>query len=137
CASDGKLLRSKSEVIIYETLLKYGLNPQYEYKLTLDGITKRPDFYISDDDSGVEFYWEHLGMLSDADYANKWKEKLAWYNSHDILTLEENGGSNGTLIITKDDAKGGISVKEIVAIIENAFQLDKKEKIVNEIEQLV
>lgn len=137
CASDGKLLRSKSEVIIYETLLKYDLNPQYEFKLTIDGVTKRPDFYISDDDSGVEFYWEHLGMLSDADYANKWKEKLAWYNGHDILTLKENGGSNGTLIITKDDAKGGISVKEIVTIIEDAFQLDKKEKVVSEIEQLV
>lgn len=136
CASDGKLMRSKSEVIIYETLLKYDLKPQYEHKLTIDGITKRPDFYISDDDSGIEFYWEHLGMLSDVDYAEKWKDKLAWYRSHDILPLEENGGENGTLIITRDDAKGGISVKEIVAIIEEAFQLENRAKVVSEIENL-
>ena len=136
CASDGKLLRSKSEVIIYETLLKYDLEPAYEYELKMGTTVKRPDFYVSDDDSGVDYYWEHLGMLSDPTYSKKWQQKLEWYKSNDILPLEEGGGQNGTLIISRDDAKGGISVKEITEKIENIFELEPKPKSVDEITKL-
>lgn len=136
CASDGKLLRSKSEVIIYEVLLKYGLEPIYEYKLEIDKTIKRPDFYICDDDSGIDYYWEHLGMLSDPHYSKKWQEKLEWYRSNSILPLEEGSGENGTLIITKDDAKGGISVVDITSKIENIFELESKPKAITEISKL-
>ena len=136
CASDGKFLRSKSEVIIYELLLKNNLEPEYEHKLEIDGQIKRPDFFIVDDDSGVEYYWEHLGMLSDISYSKKWKEKLEWYKSKDILPFEQGGGVKGTLIITEDDAKGGISVKDIADKISKIFDIKPKLKIINEIEEL-
>jgi len=136
CASDGKFLRSKSEVIIYELLLKNGLEPEYEYRLEIDGHVKRPDFFIIDDDSGVEYYWEHLGMLHDVDYARKWEEKLRWYKSNDILPVEDGGGDNGTLIITKDDSKGGISAKEIAKIIEENFGYRIGDSTLSEIKEL-
>ena len=136
CASDGKFLRSKSEVIIYELLLKNDLEPEYEYKLEIDGQIKRPDFYIVDDDSGIDYYWEHLGMLNDSNYAQKWNEKLDWYKSKNILPIEEGGGDNGSLIITKDDAKGGISAKDIAKIIEEVFEIKSKDKTLNEIKEL-
>jgi len=136
CASDGTFLRSKSEVIIYEMLLKNNLEPIYEYELRIDNEVKRPDFYISDDDSGEVYYWEHLGMLQDEKYAKKWDEKLAWYKSKDILPVEEGGGSNGTLIITKDDYKGGFSAKEIAEVIENVFDIKQSPKQVTQIEEL-
>ena len=134
CASDGKMLRSKSEVIIYEALIKHELEPVYE--LVLNGETKRPDFYISDEESGIEYYWEHLGMLSDPDYARKWQEKLKWYKSHGILPQEVGGGENGTLIITQDDAKGGISVKEIIKLIEDIFEVSTEPKAGDDITKL-
>lgn len=136
CASDGKFLRSKSEVIIYELLLKNGLEPVYEYELEIDGQTKRPDFYIVDDDSGVEYYWEHLGMLNDIDYAQKWKLKLDWYKSKNIIPFTEGGGENGTLIITKDDPKGGISAKEIADLIENIFQIKSNKDTLKDLKEL-
>jgi len=136
CASDGKFLRSKSEVIIYELLLKNGLEPVYEYKLEIDGQIKRPDFYIVDDDSGIDYYWEHLGMLNDSDYAQKWNEKLNWYKSKNILPIMEGGGKNGTLIITKDDTKGGISAKDIAKIIEDVFEVKSNDNTLKDIKEL-
>ncbi|UZR99849.1 ATP-dependent DNA helicase [Chondrinema litorale] len=136
CASDGKFLRSKSEVIIYELLLKNGLEPEYEFKLEIDGQTKRPDFYIIDDDMGIDYYWEHLGMLNDSEYYKNWEEKLAWYKSKNILPFDKGGGENGTLIITKDDANGGVSAKEIAKIIEEVFEVDSKESTINDIKEL-
>lgn len=136
CASNGKFLRSKSEVIIYELLLKNGLEPEYEYKLELNGQVKRPDFFIVDDDLGIEYYWEHLGMLNDSNYSKNWNEKLNWYKSNRILPYNEGGGENGTLIITKDNPNGSISAKEISDIIEEIFEVKSTEKTFDEINEL-
>ncbi len=136
CASDGQMLRSKSEVIIYETLLHHHIKPIYEYSLEFNGTIKRPDFYIEDVD-GINYYWEHLGMLSTADYAAKWEVKLKWYRQNDILPYEENenGGANGVLIIT-EDVDGSISVKKIVDLIKKIFKVTPKPKSVKQIEDL-
>lgn len=125
-ASDGKMLRSKSELLIYELLLKRDLQPLYERKLEIKGVEKLPDFTIEDDDTGEVFYWEHLGMLHDAEYKKRWEEKYKWYLSNDIT---EEGGSNGRLIITVDkpsiiedgSTRGAISAKEIEAKINEVF----------------
>jgi hypothetical protein len=67
-----------------------------------------PDFTIEDDDTGVKYVWEHLGMLGDYGYKRRWHEKEQWYHDNDILPHEEGGGPNGTLIATRDDPRGGI-----------------------------
>lgn len=117
-ASDNTMLRSKSELIIYETLLRYQLDPLYEQELTINGQTKLPDFTIIDDDSGTIYYWEHCGMLTNDVYKQRWERKKQWYYENGILPLEEGGGPNGTLIVTTDSSKNGISIPAIESIIE-------------------
>ena len=82
---------------------------------------KYPDFTVEDEDTGLTFYWEHCGMLADPGYRRRWKEKLAWYRENDILPYSEGGGKRGTLIVTEDSMKGGISSPEIIATIEKVF----------------
>lgn len=116
-ASDNTMLRSKSELIIYETLLKHQLNPIYEHELTIDGQTRLPDFTIMDDDTGETYYWEHCGMLANDVYKQRWERKKQWYYENGILPLEDGGGPNGTLIVTADSSDKGISIPEIEEII--------------------
>ncbi|WP_129717517.1 ATP-dependent RecD-like DNA helicase [Pedobacter sp. SYP-B3415] len=128
-ASDGKMLRSKSELLIYQRLIDKKLNPLYEKKLTIKEVEKLPDFTIENDDTGEVYYWEHCGMLYDKEYKQRWEEKYQWYRENDILPFEEGGGENGTLIITEDKAfeiedgtiRGAVSVKEIDEIIKIVF----------------
>ncbi len=128
-ASDGKMLRSKSELLIYQRLIDKNLAPLYEKKLVLKEVEKLPDFTIENDDTGEVYYWEHCGMLFDEEYKQRWEEKYQWYRANDILPLDEGGGKNGTLIITEDkphqiedgSIRGAISVIEIDRIIKNVF----------------
>ena len=59
----GEMVRSKSEVIIADAPRHKGVEYAYERPLTIDGVTKYPDFTIEDMESGLTFYWEHCGML--------------------------------------------------------------------------
>lgn len=128
-ASDGKMLRSKSELLIYQRMLDKGLIPMYEKPLILKEVEKLPDFTLENDDSGVNYYWEHCGMLHDKGYKERWDQKYQWYIENDILPFEQGGGENGTLIVTKDEPKkiedgttrGAISIPEIDLIINKVF----------------
>jgi hypothetical protein len=120
----GDLVRSKSEVIIANELLAQGID-RYEYeaelKLPSDGRTLLPDFTIVDDDTGERFYWEHLGLLHNPEYAARWEEKLAAYRAADVLPHDEGGGDAGTLLVTRDDEGGGIDAKAIAEFIEDVL----------------
>ncbi|MGB5196515.1 MAG: AAA family ATPase, partial [Candidatus Deferrimicrobium sp.] len=59
----GKMVRSKSEVIIADHLANKGVEYGYEQPLTIESVTKYPDFTVEDMESGVTYYWEHCGML--------------------------------------------------------------------------
>ena len=63
-------------------------------------------------------------MLQDPAYRRRWRDKLAWYQAHDILPYSEGGGKRGTLIITQDSPKGAISSPDILATIEKVFRND-------------
>jgi hypothetical protein len=121
-SSRGEPMRSKSEVIIADQLAAAGIDYEYEAKLVgRDGKTRIPDFTVIDDDSGRSYYWEHCGMLMDPDYAKRWAKKLDWYREEKILPVEEGMGDRGTLIVTADDLKGGISSHEIKELIASLF----------------
>jgi hypothetical protein len=92
-------------------------------QLILNGVptNKFPDFTIEDDDTGEIYYWEHLGMLGDPGYKRRWNEKEQWYRDNGILPQDEGGGTNGTLITTRDDPKGGIDSLYINQLIEEVF----------------
>lgn len=115
--SRGEMVRSKSEVIIADRLAALGVDYIYEHPLSIEGATKYPDFTIEDIESGSVFYWEHCGMLHVPSYRRRWEEKLAWYKANGISLHEDGGGENGTLIITRESARGGISSQEIEQII--------------------
>jgi AAA domain/UvrD-like helicase C-terminal domain len=113
----GEMVRSKSEVIIADHLANRGVEYAYERPLTIDAVTKYPDFTVEDMESGLTFYWEHCGMLHVPSYRRRWEEKLEWYRTHGILPLGEGSGENGTLIITRDEANGGIDSAKITKLI--------------------
>ncbi len=117
----GELVRSKSELIIADHLHHSGIKYAYERPLTIDGALRYPDFTVEDEDTGLTYYWEHCGMLQDPAYRRRWHEKLAWYRAHGILPNAEGGGPRGTLIVTEDSPKGGISSPEILSMIKTVF----------------
>ncbi|WP_100906296.1 AAA family ATPase [Methanobacterium subterraneum] len=117
----GEAVRSKSEVIIADLLDSHDIDYTYEEKLPMDGVIKYPDFTIHDDDVGVDYYWEHCGMMQNPNYVRRWNRKLQWYKNNDILPYEDGGGENGTLIVTYDSKKGGISSKDIDDLIKQVF----------------
>jgi len=117
-AITGEAVRSKSEVIIYDLLVKYGVPFRYECALLLrdfNGLetVRYPDFTILTAD-GRCIYWEHLGMLSDERYLSGNMSKLALYHRNGINPGE-------SLILTSDDADGCISSEAIARIIENVI----------------
>lgn len=128
-ASDGEMLRSKSELLIYQRLLDKNIEPIYEKKLILKEVEKLPDFTIENSDKGINYYWEHCGMMHDEEYRERWEEKYAWYLENDIKLWNEGGGKNGVLIVTEDKPKtiqdgsvrGAISIKEIDELIKQVF----------------
>lgn len=119
----GEPVRSKSEVIIANLLHAKGIEYDYEVELILHGEPqdKFPDFTIEDDNTGKIYYWEHLGMLGDRGYKQRWQEKEQWYRDHGILHQNDGGGPNGTLITTRDDPNGGIDSSYIDKLINEVF----------------
>jgi hypothetical protein len=118
----GEMVRSKSEVIIADHLANKGIEYSYERPLTIEGVTKYPDFTVEDMESGLTYYWEHCGMLHVPRYRRRWGEKLAWYRTHGILPREEGSGENGTLIVTRDEANGSIDSAKMTKLIAEVFE---------------
>lgn len=89
------MVRSKSEVIIANML--FDLNIPFWYEKPLygdDGTMVLPDFTFNY--NGETWYWEHLGLLSNPEYAKHWEKKEMWYRDHGyydnlIITHEQNG----------------------------------------------
>lgn len=118
----GEPMRSKSEVIIADALAAKNIAYVYEQALTdPDGQTRYPDFTIEDADSGMTYYWEHCGLLTNEHYRRRWERKQAWYRDQGILPEHEGGGENGTLIVTEDRPNGGINSQEIKSLIDRVF----------------
>ncbi|MBA2244937.1 MAG: AAA family ATPase [Gemmatimonadetes bacterium] len=104
----GKAVRSKSEVIVADTLQSLGIS--YEYEDPLRSPTDPDDFRLPDFTVSFEgdvFYWEHLGMLSVPSYREAWERKRRWYENHGWLDR---------LITSEDRPDGGIDAAEIERI---------------------
>ncbi|OHV69594.1 hypothetical protein BCD48_34740 [Pseudofrankia sp. BMG5.36] len=102
------LVRSKNEVIIASILDEIVPDRwSYEQPLTIDGVTKYPDFTI-ETASGDEIIWEHLGMMRNPRYVADWARKKAWYVANGFRPYDEPDadGSRGVLVWTDD--RGGV-----------------------------
>ena len=113
--SNKDRVRSKSEVIIADTLARTGIPYRYEYPLELSGKTFHPDFLCLNLRTRQEFIWEHFGMLDSSEYLEKSIQKIKIFN--------ENGYFPGkNLIITMETKINGINTQQLELIIENYLE---------------
>lgn len=83
----GERVRSKSEIIIANKLLRYNVPYRYEYPLKLQsGIVTHPDFTCLNVKTRQEYIWEHFGLMDNSEYACNAIRKINDYaNSGYIL----------------------------------------------------
>lgn len=131
----GERVRSKSEVIIADTLSRLGIPYHYEFPLTLKSggrasnsgtfstdsgttdsrskITVHPDFLCLNLRTRQEFIWEHFGLMDEPAYSSKAVQKLQTYNQNGI-----HPGLN--LIISTETTEFPLNTKHIENLI-NTF----------------
>lgn len=107
--SKGERVRSKSEVIIADTLTRLGIPYRYEFPIRLKNYTVHPDFYCLNLRTRLEFVWEHFGMMDDPEYAQNAVSKILDYQKHGFFP-----GKN--LITTFETKTTPISTKQIEQI---------------------
>lgn len=117
----GELVRSKSELVIASLLHARGVDYQYEEPLTINGARFLPDFTIRNDNRGVTFVWEHLGLLGDRAYTRRWEAKLKQYADAGIRPHENGGGPAGILIRTRDEEGGALDARRIETLIDEVI----------------
>lgn len=108
----GERVRSKSEIIIADSLNREGIPYRYEYPIYVEGWgTVYPDFTVLNVKNRKEIYWEHLGLMDNMDYVEKVLEKMTVYGQNGILP-----GKN--LILTYETAQNPLSQKMVQMMIE-------------------
>ena len=60
-------------------------------------------------------------MLDDSGYRDRWEAKRAEYLECGIGSHEDGGGSEGTLIETRDALGGGLDASAIASVIEGVL----------------
>ncbi len=129
----GERVRSKSEVIIADTLFRHKIPYRYEFPLTLrrsneaplhgdfdmlnhrtsdtgNTITLHPDFLCLNTRTRTELYWEHFGLMDDPDYSANAAGKLRLYTENGILP-------DRNLIITMETKREPLSTHSIEKLI--------------------
>lgn len=119
----GERVRSKSEVIIADTLFHHNIPYRYEFPLTLkrtdvdrsadkygSTITLHPDFLCLNTRTRSEFIWEHFGLMDDPAYSKNAAGKLRLYTENRILP-----GRN--LIITMETQNEQLSTRTLEKLI--------------------
>lgn len=117
----GERVRSKSEVIIADTLGRMGIPYKYECPLKIadGGRTVYPDFTCLDLRTRREFLWEHLGMMDDPEYASLAVKKLSSYLQSGYVL-----GKN--LIISMESSEKPLSQTEVRLITQGLFRVNEK-----------
>lgn len=108
--SRGVYVRSKSEQIIGNTLEARGIPYRYEPKLVLGEYVYYPDFEAKKRD-GSSVYWEHWGLMENAEYVAHRNQKLKVYEQHGIIPWKN-------LICTyEEDTRDARRIDDLVKLI--------------------
>ena len=91
-------VRSKSEVMIANSLYRAGVPYRYECPLLLGSRTFHPDFTILRISDRKTMYWEHLGLMDDISYCRSTLQKLETYETYGIFPGDQ-------LILTAETSK--------------------------------
>ena len=110
----GERVRSKSEVLIANTLDQAGIPYRYECPIVLNGITFHPDFTVLRISDRKVYYWEHLGMMDDPEYCCDNLQKIRIYERNGIIP-----GIN--MIYTMETSQIPLNVAVINRMIEAYF----------------
>jgi len=81
---NGEFVRSKSEKMLADAFLHYGVPYYYEAPLKLAGRVIFPDFCLLNVRTRKEYYWEHFGLMDQAEYAEHFQDKVLWYERNGI-----------------------------------------------------
>lgn len=113
---NGERVRSKSELIIANTLKRMEIPYRYEYPLKLlDGRVIYPDFLALNVRKKKEMIWEHFGMMDDGAYSEKAIRK--------IRSLQESGYFPGDkMIMTFETSKQPLDTAELRTAIRTYLQ---------------
>ena len=113
--SKGEKVRSKSEIIIADTLVSKGIPYNYEKELICaDGKKLYPDFLLLDVKRRREIYLEHLGLTDDPDYMNMVVYKINQYAKQGIYV-----GVN--LFFTMESEKHPLNRNTLIGTLDNIF----------------
>ena len=94
-------------------LAKEDVPYRYEYPLYLEGAdTIYPDFMVLNVRLRKELYWEHFGIMDDAEYAEKAVRKIAKYYMNGFYPGEN-------LILTYETRATPLNVLQIKEIIKH------------------
>lgn len=114
----GERVRSKSEKIIADKLYMLGIPYRYECPALMKGrrgnVTIYPDFTILRMPERREVYFEHFGLMDDADYVNAVMHKLDTYEKNGIYL-----GIN--LFFTHETSKRPLNTVVLDRLLREAF----------------
>jgi len=105
--NNGERVRSKSEIIIADALRRHNIPYRYEYPIHLEGLgTVHPDFICLNVRKRKEYVWEHFGIMSASDYADRAVNRMEKYilagyypGENSIMTFETDSRPLSTRII--------------------------------------
>ncbi len=110
--SKGLRVRSKSEVIIAETLDRLNIPFKYECPLKVGRVTLYPDFLCLNTRTRKEIVWEHFGMMDNSEYVNSAVEKMNLYQKSGYF-------SGKKLITTWETVQKPLSSQVVAEIAKN------------------
>ena len=106
----GEQVRSKSEILIADTLYRKNIPYCYEKPLDLPGAGRiHPDFTILRKSDRKEVYWEHLGMMDDPEYASSALTRIDLYERNGIFPGDR-------LILTHETGRQPLRTRLIEAL---------------------
>lgn len=94
----GEWVQSLGEKVVANSLARLGIRYWYEPSIALpSGAERWPDFMIPHADNAKRCFIEVLGMMDDAQYRERWKQKQQDYATLGILPARDGGGPGGVL----------------------------------------
>ncbi len=108
----GERVRSKSEIIIANTLLKMKIPYRYECPLRLqNGVWIYPDFTVLRMRDRRELYLEHLGMMDDLTYCESAMRRITQYEMNGLYPGDR-------LLLTHETRREPLNLKLLERILE-------------------
>lgn len=109
--NNGERVRSKSEKILADLFERLHMVYIYENPVYLGDVLIHPDFTFYNPYTDEEVYWEHMGKIDDANYADHALRRLELYQQYGIYL-----GTN--LIVTMESSRHVLNQNYVMSLIQ-------------------